>query len=158
MAESVRKQPKICGVCGQVLDQWQGGWIHAAELAGKTDHIAVPVDYDERMLVTHCDFCHGEMALADRWVLPAEDFMLPTGSMSQGAWAACPTCARLIAADDWKGLIDRHMHEQQAKATGFEALVFRSFLAQLYGEVKTHQTGPVRPWEPGDETVEHQED
>lgn len=154
MAESVKKQPKMCGVCGTVLDQWLGQWIHAGEVVGHTDHIAVPVDYDEGRLVPKCDFCADSVALEERWVLPAEDFTVPLiGSRSRGGWLACPVCAPLIAEGDWEAVAARHMvQRQQPDAT------LHNWLLELYGVLATHATEPVRRFRPGDEAAFPEED
>lgn len=158
MAESVKKPPKICAVCGQVLDQWLGRWIHTSEIVGVSDHIVVPVDYDEDLLVTRCDFCHDVVALTDRWVVPANDFMTPIGTMSQGNWAACPPCARLVTANDWDALIERLLKRQDRDADGPPVEVIRAFVGELYAKLRTHQTGIPRLFLPGDEATEYHEE
>jgi hypothetical protein len=57
-----------------------------------------------------CDFCSAK-ALA--WCYPAASFiamsMGPLVSSSEGGWAACDACHRLIAADDREGLAQRSL-------------------------------------------------
>ena len=54
-----------------------------------------------------CDFC-GEACNADMPGAKAydcEDFpMALTGTMSYGAWGACPSCAALIDSENWDAL------------------------------------------------------
>lgn len=156
--DTTKKSPKICAVCGQVLDQWLGNWIHTAELAGMSDHIVVPVDYDEALLVAHCDFCHDEVSLADRWTVPADDFLTPIGTMSGGNWMACPTCARLVTANDWDALIERPLNRPRPEGMVVDPERLRVFVVALYGRLRTHQTGPPRPFRPGDEATEYQQE
>jgi hypothetical protein len=57
-----------------------------------------------------CDFCS---AKAPAWCYPAASFIAmnigPLVSASEGGWAACEECHRLIAADDREGLARRSL-------------------------------------------------
>jgi hypothetical protein len=57
-----------------------------------------------------CDFCS---AKAPAWCFPAVSFIAmtigPLVSSSEGGWAACDACHRLIAADDREGLAQRSL-------------------------------------------------
>lgn len=51
-----------------------------------------------------CDFCH---SLEPRWCYPATDFVMSstkdTDHLSDGGWAACDECSRLIDAANGSG-------------------------------------------------------
>jgi hypothetical protein len=70
-----------------------------------------------------CDFC-GEACNSDMRGAKAydcEDFAVPTtGTMSYGAWGACPSCAGLIDGEDWDAL-EKRMTEAQRGRFGFLA-------------------------------------
>jgi hypothetical protein len=57
-----------------------------------------------------CDFCS---AKAPAWCYPAASFVAmtigPLVSASEGGWAACDECHRMIAADDREGLAQRSL-------------------------------------------------
>jgi len=60
-----------------------------------------------------CDFC---LAENPQWEYEAKDMAItahPQIDMSQGAWAACGDCVRLIEANDVDGLLDRCVREQR---------------------------------------------
>lgn len=156
MAE-VKKPPMMCAVCHQVLGQFLGRWVHELEvITGERDHVTVPVEYDERLLVSRCDFCYCEVRLVERVVLPAEDFTTPIGARSTGNWNTCPECAQMIAGGLWEAVIDRYMQRMRSDLEPDQAATMRTFLQALYRDVQTHQTGPLRPWQPGDERIHHQ--
>lgn len=151
MAEPAMNPPMMCAVCGVVLDRWLDGWIHSGEIVGSTDHIAVPVPYDESRLVAKCDFCADAVPLKDRWLLPARDFKIPMmNHWSRGGWMACACCASLVAQDQWNVLVDRYM----ARASGGDpeaTAMMRAFMVQLYRTLASNTLGAVRPFQPGDE-------
>jgi hypothetical protein len=54
----------------------------------------------------YCDFCSIVVKTPAK-VYPARDFVMQTGELSQGSWAACEDCARLIDVQDMSGLAYR---------------------------------------------------
>lgn len=144
--------PKVCAVCGQVLDRYQGGWIHTAELVqAPNSHVAVPVEYGAVPLVTRCDFCHRTVELFQRWCVPATDFEVPLiKTVSIGGWACDKVCADLVAARDWNGLIDRHYASPETQTV--DAPIYREWLEKLYAKLEEHMEEP-RPFRAGDELV-----
>jgi hypothetical protein len=44
---------------------------------------------------------------------PAADATLSSGETNQGAWAACPECSQLVAAERWDDLANRMARMQQ---------------------------------------------
>lgn len=52
-----------------------------------------------------CDFCSAETQIVTRF--EALDFVLQTGTLSVGAWGACPTCSELVVSRDLEGLVER---------------------------------------------------
>lgn len=147
----------ICKTCGKMCDQLtraQDGityWGHAVELIGQADHEAVPVEYDESILIAVCDFCHDDVPLEDRHFLPVANYTILVeigdGRQTQlgnvGGFNCCITCAELVAADDWEGLMARY--------TSKHAGINEGLLSLLWMAVRKHIEGPVRAWLPGDE-------
>jgi hypothetical protein len=149
-------QPMVCAVCGQVLDQWQGQWIHARETVGKSDHVAVPVQYGAVPLVTRCDFCYAVVDLDKRWTLPVHDFVMPMiNTGSSGNWAACESCADLIGKGDWDAVIIRHLESPETSTPNDP--IYHKFLGDLYRMVRENAFGSIRPWRAGDEVTTHHE-
>ena len=149
-------QPKMCAVCYIVLDQSGDGWIHTRELVGKSDHIAVPVDYNAAHVHTMCDFCYDEVLKPDAYTVPASNFQMPViPTVSAGNWAACAACAYLVRTGDWNGLTDRatEMYLKREPGSRLAGGTIHEWLGQSYEQLRQHMTGPVRPWEPGDEEV-----
>ena len=160
MAESVNLMAfKMCAVCGQILDKiersGQVGWGHAGELSGRSDHIAVPIDYDESVLVSLCDFCGDKVPLDKRHYLPVADFRVAFLRDAQGdeirnsgGYNCCGHCAYLVNLDDWNRLIGRFMHlHPNVNSNTLTGITL------LWRVVRENITGPVRPWRPGDERV-----
>lgn len=148
------KPPMMCGVCNIALEEDNAGrWLHAQELIGRSDHIAVPVAYDYATIRTICDFCYTETSQAEVWTVPARDFMMPIiPTMSVGGWAACPDCAQLLRGDEWAKLTDRATDYYVAgHPEGVPRKAIHAWLTQAYAKLADHMTGPVRPWQPGDE-------
>jgi hypothetical protein len=93
-----------------------------------------------------CDFCS---AKAPGWCYPAASFIAmtigPLVSASEGGWAACDECRRLIAADDREGLAQRSLatlieaHPEMASVQG-ELL---GSLRDLHAQFFAHQSGDV---------------
>lgn len=144
-------QPKVCAVCGQVCDRYEGKWVHTAEVVGKGDHVCIPVDYNAVELVTRCDFCHRTVELKDRWVVVADDFRVPLiGSVSVGGWACDEPCARIAQRTAWDEMIERHLTSPNSQTE--DAPLYRMFLVQLYAELERHMH-EVRPFRAGDEMI-----
>lgn len=142
--------PKVCGVCGQVLDRrGPDEWLHSRELAGLSDHIAVPVNYEDIPVRTMCDFCYDEVPIAQAWTLPAKDFLVPiVGHVSAGSWACCSVCAAIVKRGAWEEIIARVATRKPLN------LPTRTFMRRLFRRLESNITGPVRPWRAGDEKVE----
>lgn len=150
-------QPMICGVCYQVLDRMGDQWFHMRELAGKSDHIAVPIDYDDERIQTRCDFCYDKISKADLSAVPASDFIVPIlNTRSVGAWACCPSCVPLVEKRDWVGIADRAIKAVPAKSKESRDAAYQ-WMGTLHAQLAAHMTGPVRPWEPGDEKVDRRD-
>lgn len=81
-----------------------------------------------------CDFC-GEACNADMPGAKAydcEDFpMALTGTMSYGAWGACPSCAALIDSENWDAL-EKHMTAIQRRRFGSLAEMMSPRLRQMH--------------------------
>lgn len=146
-------QPKLCAVCHQVLDRLGtpfGGtqWIHSLEIVGKSDHVAVPVDYADVPVKCMCDFCFDEVPTGKIWTVVATDFKVPViGSMSDGGWAACSDCAQIADRRAWSEMVERYLAKK-----GDQGPEVRQWLGMLYAELEKHMT-EVRPWRAGDEKV-----
>lgn len=146
-------QPMCCAVCWFPLDQYQGGWAHGRELYGGTDHVCVPVPWDSTRVQVRCDFCDRTVALATTNTLPAKDFQVIFDGKalwgSNGGWCACNDCADLIRADKWDELTDF--------ALSFKLPADRKngrfWLNLLYPALRVNITGPIRPYQEGDERV-----
>jgi hypothetical protein len=86
-----------------------------------------------------CDFCS---AKAPAWCYPAASFVAmtigPLVSASEGGWAACDECHRLIAADDREGLAERSLatlieaHAEMASVQGELIGSLRDLHAQFF--------------------------
>ena len=66
--------------------------------------------------LARCDFClilDTEPSMFSFRMWPAGDVRLPSGETTQGAWAACPECSELVAAERWDDLVDRMARVQQ---------------------------------------------
>lgn len=160
MTEPERTAPKVCAVCGIVLDRAPNPlgpaapeqWIHTAELFGKSDHMAVPVDYAAVPVRTMCDFCYDEVPASKLWVVEARDFKAPViGTMSIGGWAACETDAQLVAARDWTAVQERYFTKRPEMANP----TTRAWLPLMHAELEKHMVGEPRPWRAGDEKAFH---
>lgn len=85
-----------------------GGWFHSEEVVSESDHMAIPVGVDEIHTIFKCDFCF--IDVDKPWVVPARTFAITPANLSQGDWAACELCARLILRNDWNGLSRRSVN------------------------------------------------
>ena len=52
-----------------------------------------------------CDFCSSDTPAVTKY--EARDFVMQTGQLSSGEWAACPSCSRLVESRDKEGLAKR---------------------------------------------------
>jgi hypothetical protein len=95
-----------------------------------------------------CDFCS---AKTPAWCYPAASFIAmtigPLVSSSEGGWAACDACHRLIAADDREGLAQRSLstlieaHPEMAAVR--EELI--GSLRHLHAQFFAHRCGDAIP-------------
>jgi hypothetical protein len=151
MSEKI--SPKMCAVCGISLDQVGGQWFHIRELVGKSDHVAVPVDYDPAQVRAMCDFCYLEIPRDDIWTVLAQDFQIPIiGTMSAGNWAACSTCVGYVRLGAWSALVD-HAGTEYTRRNGGNPTEIKMWLTALYERLSKNLTDPPRKWQPGDEEV-----
>lgn len=83
-----------------------------------------------------CDFC-GEACNADMNGAKAYDCsdfpMALTGSMSYGAWGACPACSELIDGEQW-GSLEQRMTNIQRRRFGFVAELMLTQLRRLHAQ------------------------
>ena len=83
-----------------------------------------------------CDFC-GEACNADMPGAKAYDCadfeMAFSGSMSYGAWGACPACAELIDSEKWEQL-EECMTRMQRRRFGFVAEMMLAQLRRMHAE------------------------
>lgn len=149
-----RHEVKQCGVCGEILYRSKGGWGHGAEHivpAHAKDHPAVPVDYDERNLVSRCDFCGLPTANEDRWTLEVGSFKILVEQQGQmvplfentGNYMACPICAAYLEPEDWAKL---YLHVMDVHPVKYPEVLLMQWEA-----VREYKLAPIRRWQPGDE-------
>jgi len=154
----------ICGRCGITLS-WlllkENGsvvarWGHPSEQFKKIDHEVLPIPYEDQFLVSVCDFCGEQVALAERSYLPVSDFDLgmawrnpKTGAdeiqiyKNRGGYNCCPTCAGMVSVNDWSGLERRYL--------GLHNETHLGPLEIIWAAVREHTIEPVRPWRDGDQ-------
>lgn len=138
-----------CGVCGHVLNLYEGSfgqktWIHVLET--DNDHPPVPVPVDSIHTKFMCDFCLSENA---RWALPVEDYRSSPNGENVGDWAACDECAELLRNNDWNNLttkahnamLTRHPHPPISRSQ-FNAL-YKQLRAHIIGEVRLVTAPPL---------------
>lgn len=149
----MNERPMVCAVCSKILNRMDGKWLHASELVGKSDHLCVPIEWtDEVLVTTMCDFCQAETVEVATFTVPARDFTVPiVNGRSLGAWAACADCAPLVEAEQWDDVAVRAYANMEAKGQGGEHV--RIYLKLLYEALAAHRDGPVRPFKPGDESA-----
>lgn len=131
-----------CGVCGHVLNLYEGSfgqktWIHVLET--DNDHPVVPVPVDSIHTKFMCDFCLSENAL---WALPVEDYQSSATGQNVGDWAACNECAELIRANDWNTLTTK-AHTAMLKRHP-EGNIKRADFVILYNQMRQHIIGELR--------------
>jgi hypothetical protein len=131
-----------CGVCGHVLNLYEGSfgqqtWIHVLET--DNDHPAVPVPVDSIHTKFMCDFCLSENA---RWALPVEDYRSSDNGENVGDWAACDECAEMLRANDWNRLTTKALKAMRARHP--EGPIKRSSFDALYNQLRQHIIGEVR--------------
>lgn len=141
--EAPDSEPFVCGVCGRVLDHHEGiGYLHTTG-DSFADHDPVPVPQAEALLVAgRCDFCYVDYP---EWVVPASDFEVLPGHMSQGPWAACSVCAGLIEKDQWSALVRRAIAGYEERHGGFMPEQAQSNLSPMYRRLRKHITGALQP-------------
>lgn len=149
--------PTMCGVCGRVGSfSTFDGWRHDQQDAA-ADHpfVQVAIADAPAQLLARCDFCNitGDIP----WELPVEDFkmphteLLPDNHWSRGGWAACDTCAGLIRRRLWRALANRAVQTRMNNMRSAREIAFmRAGFIELYGLVRRHITGPIRPYNPED--------
>ena len=103
-----------------------------------------------------CDFCSEP---SPTWCYPAETFIAmevgPVASASDGGWAACEECHRLIETDDRQGLADRSVallivaNPEFAHVSGD----LRRQLGDLHQGFFDHRLGPGTPIEVSDDKL-----
>lgn len=92
-----------------------------------------------------CDFCSEP---APMWCYPAENFIAmrfgPVASASDGGWAACDECHRLIEAGDRRALADRSAALLIVANPEFASVSdeLRQQLADLHSGFFRHRLGP----------------
>ena len=95
-----------------------------------------------------CDFCSEP---SPAWCYPAETFIAmtigPVASTSDGGWAACDECHRLIEADDRQALADRSATLLIVANPEFAAVAeeLRGQLADLHRGFFSHRLGSGVP-------------
>ena len=84
-----------------------------------------------------CDFCS---APEPRWCCPAISFPIEFPHASEGDWAACDVCARLIRSNDREALAARSAESFRAlHGYTFPRAAFRSLQAGFF----RHRCGPL---------------
>lgn len=63
-----------------------------------------------------CDFCSSDVPAITKF--EARDFVMQTGRLSVGAWAACPSCSRLVESRDMEGLAKRMVETSGISSEG----------------------------------------
>lgn len=145
-----------CKLCHRVLD-WEvdgqgrnGHWVHTTQDRTNEDHAPVWAPEDAKTAY-RCDFCNIN---EPTFILPCGDFVVPIPGRqdkSVGEWLACGYCAPFLSADEWEMVIERAIAVSPSFRASFKAGVMthsdaRGFLTRLYGEIRTHQQGPLTPW------------
>lgn len=130
-----------CADCGFVLAtvvSWAGVESYRHGPASPDDHPVVAVPVADIRTNYRCDFC----VLVDvgRWTLPVENYELIPGHFNWGDWAACDDCAGFLREGDWQALTSRAHSACVARGGSASREVF----VELYAELRTHITGPVR--------------
>lgn len=168
MAE-VRKPNKICAVCGKGLGEVTDkttdehiGWEHPGNMFGfPEDHPTVPVDYDESLLVSVCDFCGDTVPLAERHYLPVADFEIQVVNGPQtlrlpnsGGYSCCLICTTDLQKSplDWGHMWDRFISNYEARRGALDEITLK-INEGIWDSIKVNVLGPVRKWMPGDEAA-----
>jgi hypothetical protein len=139
-----------CSVCKHPLDWYEaegapGRWVHPlpVHLEAKHEPVVVETEHYDPEVIGHCDFCN---EIDPRFEYPCRDFelgrlsspvtlggMTLDAQLSDGAWAACDECARLIDASDVEGLARRSARNMPP---GIE-----QYLVALYERFMLFRTG-----------------
>lgn len=135
--------PYVCRVCGRVLDYDSGvqRYLHTTGDAD-ADHAPEPVRQTEaEVVVGRCDFCYVDHP---EWVIPARDFEVVPGHVSNGNWAACDECGVLIERGQWSALTRRARSGWEARHGEMPANLAAS-LPRLYRLLRRNITGSKQP-------------
>lgn len=100
-----------------------------------------------------CDFC---LSPDVKWEYPATRMPLqghPLIDVSEGAWAACDECHRLVERTDIAALVQRSIEgQEQAETPGYVAMQevykLRSQLRHNILRFFDARTGPAQPFDP----------
>lgn len=134
----------MCAVCGRVLDYADGqGWMHSLQDQRSEDHPAVPVPFDSVPMRGRCDFCNLDYPTM---IIPARNFEIMPGHMSNGDWGACDICCALIEGNRWNRLIDRAVQTTNSAGPMTQDQL-RQSLAHLYKALRKNITGSPKPLE-----------
>lgn len=138
----------ICATCNNAVDRYTDDtgltYIHTPQ--DPDDHPVVPIrpgtDWRGR-----CDFCSHWPA---QWRLPARSFTIPGNTQhgSEGSWAACNECARLIERNQWTAVIRRclaHTKNVHPTITDAELDQYQHGIGALYKALRKHITGSLTP-------------
>lgn len=107
-----------------------------------------------------CDFCSGTPI---EWSYPTQTFVnaqpaapsdmmlyyraATVNNISEGDWAACAPCHKIIEADDRDGLVARSVERQRGDLMRLKINVeqARVWIAGLHAEFWRHRNGPAVP-------------
>ena len=132
-----------CAVCGLVLHHrtvfFDVGstqtWFHSAV----ADHLTVAVPVQDISTNFQCDFC---MSAHARWTLPVEQYVVAPGSVNDGDWAACDSCAELLLGNDWDALTTR-AHQHFVANDPDMPLAPRVAFEGIYRQLRPHVIGAI---------------
>lgn len=134
----------MCATCRRALVTFEppsGGsfWTHAPGQPEDGDHAPAPVlsypDY-------RCDACNDEPVTAVLHVTGR--FPLSAQISTADPWALCATCAALITANDWDGLLSHVIGRLRASGLRLTSGE-EDFLRRLQVDLRTRAVGPPTP-------------
>lgn len=147
-------QVMICRVCQRVLDRREskialGSCCYQHNLQDRAtdlDHLPDPIPMPEGFTGGRCDFCNLDGVAFE---LPVTDISMPLWAPlgydnSAGNWAACAECGMWIAQGKWFALVIRVVTIAQLYR-GKRLPTLLGDLRVMYGLVRDHTTGPLRP-------------
>lgn len=134
----------VCRTCGRVLDYEEGvGYDHSLGEQRLVDHPADPVPQSEAVAtVGRCDFCFADFP---EWLVPARDFEVMPGHMSDGDWSACAECVRLIESNQWARLLRRARQSWERRHEEVMPPAMEAGLARMYRLLRKHISGSPYP-------------